>query len=181
MSSAFAVGSMTHVYRWRWKDGAGSADTKYAPQKASETIKAGDIIKQTSGQAERLIDPSATDTAVVITSGTPLGIAIHDKTTTGTVTQQDTVAYAPWDKVEILCRLVGNTADGTGATSAGSTQADFLYNTAYRLGIYCIGTGSDKYFPILAFQTSSGQGYIKEFSKDSQVTDSYGIVWVGAA
>jgi hypothetical protein len=172
---------MTNVYRWRWKDGAGSRDTIHVPMKASETVLGGDILKQTSGQAERMIDPSATDTAIVMTAGTPIGVAIHDKTTTATVTQHTTIAVAPWDKVELLCRLVGNTADGTGATAAGSTQADFLFNTAYRIGIYMIGTSSTIYFPILAFQTSSGQTYIKEFLKDSQPTDEHGLVWVGAA
>ena len=179
-NSAFAVGSLTNVTRWRYLDGAGSADVQYVTVKANEAVLKDDIVEMTSGFAERIVDPAGA-AGVVVTGGTPFGIALKSHTADGTPTiDEDTIPIIPIDKVEILVRLVGDTVTG-GPTASGSDQDSFLLDTSYVMGIYEPDTTSGNYFPVLSAQTTSGNFKIKEFSTESSSSDNYGLVWVRAS
>ncbi|MEX2244815.1 MAG: hypothetical protein WD716_13340, partial [Fimbriimonadaceae bacterium] len=112
-TTPFKVGSVTNVYRWRFKDGAGSQDVRYMPMTASKTVRKGDVVMYTTGSTgavERYITPSATNGNVKFgaASKTLAGIALAPKTTGAVVTARDNLAVVPKDKVQILCRLVSN-------------------------------------------------------------------------
>lgn len=187
-SSAYTVGSVTNVYRWRFKDGAGSQDIRYMPVGASKTIRTNDILMYPTGTAigpvEPYISASATDGNVKFAASgdTISGIAVAAMTTGGTVTNQDTVAMVPKGKIQILCRLVSNDTGGDDAAatsvSDSAKQKGRTMDDLYEVGLYAVGTGQDKYYPVIGDLTS-GRDDIKivEFATDSTVDDEYGLVW----
>ena len=185
-TTPFKVGSITNVYRWRFKDGAGSQDVRYMPMTASKTVRAGDVVMYTTGSTgavERYITPSATDGNVKFgaASKTLAGIALAPKTTGASVTSRDNLAVVPKDKVQILCRLVSNDTVADDAAAAGgatSRQSGRTLDDKYEIGLFSIGTGQDNYFPVIGDKTD-GRDDVKivEFANEGDVSDDYGIVW----
>jgi hypothetical protein len=185
-NTPFKVGALNSVYRWRYKDGGGSQDIRYMPVTADKSIKKGDVVMYTTGSTgsiERYITPSATSGNVKFgaASKTLAGIAVADKTTTGTVTNRDTVAVVPKEKVQFLARLVSNDTAGDDAAAAGgasSRQSGRALDDKYELGLCSIGTAQDKYFPVIGDKTD-GRDDVKvvEFPNEGDPTDDYGLVW----
>ena len=185
-TTPFKVGALTNVYRWRYKDGSGSQDLRYLPMTASKTINTGDIVMFTTGSTgtvERYITPSATGGNVKFgaASKTLVGIAIADKTTGGTVTNRDTIAVVPKEKVQFLARLVSNDTAADDAAAAGgatSRQSGRTMEDKYEVGLYSIGTSQTNYFPVIGDKTD-GRDDVKivEFANEGDVADDYGLVW----
>jgi hypothetical protein len=185
-TTPFKVGSITSVYRWRFKDGAGSQDVRHVPMTGSKTVRAGDIVMYSSGSTgavERYITPSATGGNVKFGAAgkTLVGIAVASKTTGAIVTIRDTVAVVPKDKVQILCRLVSNDTVADDAAAAGgatSRQSARALDEKYELGLYSVGTGQSTYFPVIGDKTD-GRDDVKivEFANEGDSADDYGIVW----
>lgn len=181
-SSAFVAGSLSDVYRWRYVDGAGAQDMKPIPMAASQTIRDGDIVTLSSGKAARLTAPRGSVAGEFTLSGTgaAYGIARQTKTTGASPTMEDTIQVIPIEKAEVLCRLIGNTANGA-ATATNSKQDDKTFDAAYRIGIYEPDNGTTNYYPVLSHLTTSGQFKISEFADESVSTDDYGLVWIKSA
>lgn len=185
-NTPFPVGTLTGVARWRYKDGAGSEDVRHMPVTASKTVRTGDVLMFTSGAAgsvERYVAPSATSGNVKFgASGKTLaGIALAPKSTGASVTVRDTVAVVPKDKVQFLARLVSNDSAGDDAAAAGgatSRQSGRSIDERYEFGLCSIGTGQDRYFPVIGDKTD-GRDDVKivEFAKEGDATDDYGLVW----
>ena len=182
-SSAFVAGSLSNVYRWRYVDGAGAQDIKPIPMAANQTIRDGDIVTLSSGKAARLTAPrgSVADEFTLSGTGAAYGIARQTKTTGGTVTVEDTIQVIPIEKVEVLCRLVERTANGTPVGGASSQQDGKTFDTAYRIGVLEPDSGTTNYYPVLSHLTTSGQFKISEFADESVSTDDYGLVWIKSA
>ena len=185
-TTPFPVGSISNVYRWRFKDGAGSQDVRYMPMTANKTVKGGDVVMYTTGATgavERYITPSATSGNVKFAASgkTIAGIAIAPKTTGSTVTARDSLAVIPKEKVQILCRLVSNDTvadDAAGAGGSTSRQSSRAIDDKYEVGLYSIGTGQNNYFPVIGDKTD-GRDDVKivEFLNEGGPDDDYGLVW----
>jgi hypothetical protein len=184
-TTPFKVATLDKVARLRFKDGDAQS-VRHMPMTASKTVRKGDVVMYTTGSTgavERYITPSATGGNVKFGAAgkTLAGIALHDKTTGASVTNRDTVAVAPKDKVQFLARLVSNDTvadDAAAAGGANSRQSSRSLDDKYELGLCSIGTAQDNYFPVIGDKTD-GRDDVKivEFIEEGDPTDDYGLVW----
>ena len=185
-NTPFKTGTLVRVQRVRYK-GGDAQSVRHCPMTASKTVKKGDIVMYSSGAAgavERYITPSATGGNVKFGAAgkTLVGIALEDKTTGASVTNRDTLAVAPKERVQFLARLVSNDSAGDDAAAAGgatSRQSSRSLDEKYEVGLCSIGTAQDNYFPVVGDKTDGRDDCkIVEFLDEGGVADDYGLVWV---
>ena len=178
-TSAFAVDSLSKVYRWRPKAGR-SAGVVHAPMKASQAYRYGDILGLDTGATntpvEPIIDPTGSAGATLSgdASVLPKYIALQTVTAGSSVTLDDTIACVDINDVELLMRLYHTTA-------GSSEQQDAEFLQPYEWGIYEPDASSTGYYPVIDIANQDGVNgafQIVEFSSESDPADDYGLVWV---
>ena len=181
---------------WRIRPKGGTWDNvpvHYVPVKSSETIKKYDLLKITQGsnsdQVERALDPAGTAATVTLagdSGGIPHYLALHDKTSGASQTEQDKIAVYSLYDLEMLVRIYHSTASSAEIEEMRinlrpniPVGATALATDFYGWGIYEYST--TEYYPILDATNQDGTNgsmAIVEAATEFDVADDFGGVWV---
>ena len=163
----------------------GPVTTVTLPVVASQTIKKGDLLKFSSGKLTQAIADSAIASGENIDSGGVSGginlfVALHDLTTTSTVTESDKITVAPLNSNEIMLQIAAfaDTATDTGGAhypaSTSSAVTDIHAGGTYQYGRVNIGGvfqyGADT-------ETTNGELTLVEDADAPSTTATYSRGW----
>lgn len=156
---------------WRLEAGY---DTELVSVGTSQVIKAGDWLRLSSGLAVQAVTAHATTATLAtdVSTQTLLGVALHDITTTGSVTEADKVLIAVAnDRFRCALRFYA-------ASASDAEVQDATLGNDYGLSRYTPATGTADAFYVAAIAQSTGANLIyAERFRDSDPGDDYGVGW----
>lgn len=159
----------------------GPVTTVTLPVVASQTIKKGDLLKFSSGKLTQAIADSAIASGENIDSGGVSGgvnlfVALHDLTTTSSVTESDKITVAPLNANEIMLQIAvfADTATASAPASTSTAVTDIHAGGTYQYGRYNNGGvfqyGADT-------ETTNGELTLVEDADAPSTTATYSRGW----
>lgn len=177
--STLATGG--HVQRWRPKPGA-TPVIEYVPVKASEVFRTGDLLKVTSAQVERALDPAGTAGFTGSGGATkPVFLALCGNITAdGSVTIADRIPVVRLSDIQILMRMYHATAATSGPDNVTLGLPLVTSGVYYEYGVWEIGTGSDNYewvIDVANQDDTNGEFKVVQWLEGQGATDNFALGW----
>ena len=171
-----------HTQRWRPKPGR-TPVVEYKPVKASEIFRWGDLLKVTSAQLERVIDPVGTNATATASGGAtlPKYLALcANFTSDSSVTIADRIPVVALADIQILMRMYHATAATSGPDNVTLAMNGVTSGVYYEYVMYEIGTGSDNYqyaIDVANQDDTNGEFKVVEWLEGQGATDNFALGW----